>query len=57
LNGYVANQLAVVPQSDSKDQFYGTVDYRTLNPICVAQRSSKNLEKELKKGLKVKMNR
>jgi hypothetical protein len=57
LNSYAALKFAVVPQSDSKDQFYGTIYYTTLNLICVAQRVSKNLEKELKIGLKVKMNR
>jgi hypothetical protein len=29
----------------AKDQFYGTVYYITLNPICVAPKVSKNLKK------------
>jgi hypothetical protein len=42
---YVAGHLAVVPQSGTKDQFYCTVYYITLNSKCEAQGASKNLKK------------
>jgi len=46
LSSYVAShRLAVATQSGAKDQFYGTVYYITLNPICVAPKVSKNLKK------------
>ncbi len=36
--------MTVAPQSGTKDQFYFTVYYITLNSNCEAQGVSKNLE-------------
>ncbi len=42
LSSYVtSHHLAMMPQSGAKDHFYSTVYYRTLNPICEAQRVPK----------------
>ncbi len=49
--------LAVAPQLGVKDQFYRTLYYITLDPICVAQRASKNLKEMQKIRLEAKMNR
>ncbi len=34
-----------MPQSGAKDQFYTSVYYINLNPICVTQKGTKNLKK------------
>ncbi len=36
----------MVLQSGAKDQFYSSIYYKTLSPICLAQRGSKNLEEK-----------
>jgi hypothetical protein len=37
--------LAVAPQSGAKQNFYCTINYKTLNSNCVAQRAFKKLQK------------
>jgi hypothetical protein len=56
LSSYIASHhLAVVSQSRANNQFYGTIQYITLNPICVPQGAFKELKKLRKIGLEVKI--
>jgi len=51
LSSYVTSRdLAVVPQSGAKDQFYCSVYYITLNSNFEAQGVSKNLKKKIVEG-------
>jgi hypothetical protein len=57
LSSYVASQdLAMAPQSSAKDQFYCTVYYITLNPICATQSFFKILKKMWKIGFEAQIN-